>query len=57
LADHADGVAYRVLNVEIDDAVLTRVVGDLRTCRLPCLVCSASRSACGRGRARGWWLR
>jgi hypothetical protein len=38
LVEYADGVAYRVLDVQISDAVLTGVVRDLHGRRLPCLV-------------------
>ena len=36
LIEHADGVAYRVLDVEITDAMFTGVVRDLHGCRLAC---------------------
>jgi len=36
LIEHPDGVAYRVLDVEVDDAVFTGVVRDLHRYRLPC---------------------
>jgi len=37
LVEHADGVAYRVLDVQTTDAVLVGVVRDLHGRRLPCL--------------------
>jgi hypothetical protein len=36
LVEHANGVADRVLDVRIVDAVLASVVGDLHGRRLPC---------------------
>lgn len=47
LVEHADGVSYRVLNVEVSDTVLARVVGDLHVCRLPCLTWLTNRARSG----------
>ncbi len=53
LVEHADGVSYRMLYVEISDVVLTRVVCDLHVGRLTCLACLASRSSYGRTAPEG----
>lgn len=47
LVEHADGVSYRMFYVEISDTVLTRAVGDLHICRVPCLPRLPIRTACG----------
>jgi len=36
LVEHTDGVAHRVLNVQVTDAVFPGGVRDLHECRLPC---------------------
>ena len=36
LVEHTDGVAHRVLDVQVTDAVFSGGVRDLHECRLPC---------------------